>query len=118
MDDVESENIDRYGKNITENKVLFPYGINVNLVEMIGNGTLKIRAYKRGILYETLACGTGATASAGVAHVLGKVKNDLIEVITRGGKIEIEVTENGLYMTGPAVRAFDGVIELSGLSSI
>lgn len=118
VDDVESENIDRYGKNITENKVLFPYGINVDLVELIEGRSLKIRTYERGVFYETLACGTGATASAGVAHVLGKVKNDLIEVITRGGKIEIEVTENGLYMTGPAVRAFDGVIELSGLSSI
>lgn len=113
VDDVESENIDRYGKNITENRELFPYGINVDLVEVIKSKALKIRTYERGVFHETLACGTGATASAGVAH-LGKIKNNLIEVTTHGGEIEIEVTENDLYMTGPAIRIFDGVIDLDG----
>jgi diaminopimelate epimerase len=80
---------------------------------VIKSKALKIRTYERGVFHETLACGTGATASAGVAH-LGKVKNNLIEVVTHGGKIEIEVTENDLYMTGPAVRIFDGVIDLDG----
>jgi len=116
VDDVESENIDRYGRNIAENTALFPDGINVDLVEVIGSGTLKIRTYERGLFYETLACGTGATASAGVAHILRKVKKNLIGVITRGGKLEMEVTENDLYMTGPAVRTFDGVIDLSRLN--
>lgn len=110
VDSVDKEDINKFGKNITENKKLFPYGINVNLVEVIGRDLLKIRTYERGVFYETLACGTGATASAAVASILGKIKGNQIEVIVRGGKIEIEITKNDLYMSGPAMKVFGGVI--------
>jgi len=112
MEDVDKEDIKKFGKNISENKKLFPYGINVNLVEVIGRNRLKIRTYERGVFYETLACGTGATASAAVASILGKIKGNQIEVIVKGGKIEIEITENDLYMTGPAMKVFEGIINI------
>jgi len=112
--DVYKEDINKFGKNISENKNFFPYGINVNLVEVFGINILKIRTYERGVFYETLACGTGATASAAVASILGKIKGNHIEVMVKGGKIEIEIeiTENDLYMTGPAMRVFDGIINI------
>jgi len=112
VEDVDKEDINKYGRNITENKKVFPFGINVNLVEVIGGKALKIRTYERGVFYETLACGTGATASAGVAHILKKVRGNQIEVITKGGKIEIEITKDSLYMVGPATKVFDGTINL------
>jgi len=110
--DVDKEDINKYGKNISENKQLFPYGINTNLMEVIGSDLLKIRTYERGVFYETLACGTGATASAAVASILGKIKGNQIEVDVKGGKIEIEITEDALYMTGPALKVFEGVINI------
>jgi len=112
VDSVDKEDINKFGKNITENKKLFPYGINVNLVEVIGRNILKIRTYERGVFYETLACGTGATASAAVASILGKIKGNQIEVDVKGGKIEIEITEDALYMSGPALKVFEGVINI------
>jgi len=112
VDSVDKEDINKFGKNITENKKLFPYGINVNLVEVIGRNILKIRTYERGVFYETLACGTGATASAAVASILGKIKGNQIEVDVKGGKIEIEITEGALYMSGPALKVFEGVINI------
>lgn len=112
VDSVDKEDINKFGKNITENKKLFPYGINTNLVEVIGSDLLKIRTYERGVFYETLACGTGATASAAVASILGKIKGNHIEVEVKGGKIEIEITEDALYMTGPAMKVFEGVINI------
>ncbi len=112
VDSVDKEDINKFGKNITENKKLFPHGININLVEVIGRNILKIRTYERGVFYETLACGTGATASAAVASILGKIKGNQIEVDVKGGKIEIEITEDALYMTGPALKVFEGVINI------
>jgi len=112
VENVDTEDINKFGKNICENEKLFPYGINVNLVEVNGRNRLKIRTYERGVFHETLACGTGATASAAVAYILGKTKGNQIEVIVKGGKIKIEITETDLYMTGPAMRVFDGVINI------
>lgn len=112
VEDIDKEDIKIYGRNITENKKLFPYGINVNLVEVLGSKVLKIRTYERGVFNETLACGTGATASAGVAYILRKIKGEKIEVIVRGGKIEIEITEDNLYMIGLATKVFDGVVSI------
>lgn len=112
VNSVDKEDINKFGKNITENKKLFPHGININLVEVIGRNILKVRTYERGVFYETLACGTGATASAAVASILGKIKGNKIEVDVKGGKIEIEITEDALYMTGPALKVFEGVINI------
>jgi diaminopimelate epimerase len=112
VEDVDKEDINKFGKNICENKKLFPYGININLVEVNGRNILKIRTYERGVFHETLACGTGATASAAVAYILGKIKGNQIEVDVKGGKIEIEITEGALYMTGLALKVFEGVINI------
>jgi diaminopimelate epimerase len=112
LDDVEKEDIDKYGKNICENKDLFPYGINVDLVQITEENKLKIRTYERGVFAETLACGTGAAASAGVAHVTGKIKARFVEVVFSGGTIQIEIGEDNLYLIGPAVHVFNGHIEV------
>jgi len=112
LGDVEKEDIDKYGRNICENKDLFPYGINVDLVEITGENKLKIRTYERGVFAETLACGTGAAASVGVAYATGKIKARFVEVAFPGGTIQIEIGEDDLYLIGPAVHVFNGHIEV------
>ncbi|MEA3239402.1 MAG: diaminopimelate epimerase [Candidatus Bipolaricaulota bacterium] len=112
LDDIEKEDIDQYGKNICENRELFPYGINVDLVQITGENKLKIRTYERGVFAETLACGTGAAASAGVAYVTGRIKARSVEVALPGGTIQIEIGGDDLYLIGPAVHVFNGHIEV------
>lgn len=108
IDEVEME---RYGKGITGNKAIFPKFINVDLVQVFNNN-LKVRTYERGVFYETLACGTGATAAAGVAKLTGRINQDRIKVITKGGEMVIENRDLHLNMIGPAVFVYQGKLEI------
>ncbi len=90
-------------------------GTNVNFVT-IKNNVINIRTFERGVEDETLACGTGATAAA-VVSALKKRVEPPVEVITRGGKLKINFELNdgkvkNLSLTGPAVRVFNGELEL------
>lgn len=91
-----------------ENNALFPERINTEFVQVINAGTLKMRVWERGS-GETLACGTGSTASLVAAAVNGK-SNDKAKLLLRGGELEIEWDrrDNQVYMTGPAHYVFDG----------
>ncbi len=90
------------------NHPTFPEGANVDFVEEAGDDTLRIRTFERGVEGETFSCGTGATASAAVAHHLGKV-GDTVRVETRGGPLTIRFGET-VTMEGPATTVFAGVI--------
>ncbi|RLE54780.1 MAG: diaminopimelate epimerase [Candidatus Methanomethylicota archaeon] len=112
VEDIDKEDIEKYAKAIAMNKKLFPRGISFNLVQAISEDIIKVRTYERGVWGETLACGTGSTASAAVAYILGRVKNNRIRVKVKGGELTIVVGENTLYMIGPAQKVFVGRIEL------
>ena len=88
----------------------FPNGANVNFVQITGSGSIRIRTFERGVEAETLSCGTGATASAAVAHRLGLV-GDAVEVETVGGPLSIRLGRE-TTMTGPAETVFSGTLEL------
>lgn len=92
------------------NSQFFPNGANVNFVQVTGTDTLAIRTFERGVEWETLSCGTGATASAAVAHKLGKV-GAVVEVQTEGGPLTISLN-NGTTMKGPADLVFSGSLVL------
>ncbi len=87
-----------------------PEGANVNFVEEAGNDTIRIRTFERGVEDETESCGTGATASAAVAHHLGKVGGDTVLVETKGGPLVIRFGGEAVTMEGPAETVFTGVI--------
>lgn len=90
----------KYGR-IIERLPLFPNRTNVNFVEVIGPDRINVRTYERGV-GSTLSCGTGAAASAAVTHIL-KDMNTRIHVETLGGELLVEIEEEGIYLTGPAV---------------
>ncbi len=88
--------------------ISFKNGANVNFVEKIGDDSLRIRTFERGVEEETLSCGTGATASAAIVRRLGHM-GDTIHVETRGGPLTIHFS-NGVKMEGPAVTVYTGLI--------
>jgi diaminopimelate epimerase len=97
----------------------FPEGANVNFVEVAGEDELHIRTFERGVEGETESCGTGATASAAVAHRLGyagepkkEYMGTRIRVVTRGGPLTIHLGSDGTKMEGPATTVFSGTITL------
>ncbi|WP_373838925.1 diaminopimelate epimerase [Methanospirillum sp.] len=88
----------------------FPSGVNVNFVEVTGEDSIKIRTFERGVEGETLSCGTGATASAAIAHRLAKT-GPVVEVETIGGPLTITIN-NGAFMNGPADTVFSGILSI------
>ncbi len=93
-----------------EHHPVFPKRTNTEFIEVIRSDYLKMRVWERGA-GATLACGTGACASL-VAAVLTGRSDRLATVELPGGCLEIEwsAADGRLYMTGPAVRAFEGRI--------
>ena len=91
---------------------VFPKGANVNFVKVKNASEITIRTYERGVEGETLSCGTGAVASAYVAHRSGKT-GDRVVVHTVGGSLRISLAADGeAFMEGAAVRVFDGTVEI------
>ncbi|HIH03931.1 MAG TPA: diaminopimelate epimerase, partial [Methanoregulaceae archaeon] len=88
----------------------FPEGANVNFVQVTGPAAIRVRTFERGVEAETLSCGTGATASAALAHRFGLV-SATVEVETAGGPLTISLGRE-TTMTGPAETVFSGVISL------
>jgi diaminopimelate epimerase len=94
----------------------FPKGVNVGFMQIIDRGHVRLRVFERGA-GETLACGTGACAAVVAGIHLGLL-DQRVEVDARGGQLNIEWDRKGsgalssVLMTGPAVKVFEGVIEL------
>lgn len=95
-----------------------PSGTNVNFVALLRDNFIKVRTYERGVEAETLACGTGASASAYIAYKLGLIKSSEVEVLTKGKEIlrvYIEENENKLYLEGETFFIFEGKLKKDAL---
>lgn len=117
-ENVEEEDVQDIGKNIRYHEVFAPSGTNVDIVEKKNGNSLKVRTYERGVEGETLACGTGAVASALIASKKFELQSP-VQVETRGGevlKVYIEPTNDPLptvYLEGRTKIAFEGrIVEL------
>ncbi len=85
----------------------FPRRVNAEFIQVISPTEFRMRVWERGS-GETLACGTGACASA-VAGVLAGLTERNVLVHLRGGDLQLEWAESGeVFMTGPAVEVFSG----------
>ncbi len=114
VDNLDEFPIKKYGSMI-ENLSIFPNRINTEFVEIVSNKEIKMRVWERGA-GETLACGTGATASVAGAiknnHVLS---NEWIIVHLKGGDLKIywDKNKNSFKMLGEAKIVFSGEIDLT-----
>jgi len=109
-DDVENIPIEVWGPKISEHP-LFPRKTNVEFVQVNDPCHVVMRVWERGA-GETLACGTGACASAVAAIINGKCHRK-IKVSLLGGDLLVEWNDkdNHVYMTGPAEEVFTGKIK-------
>lgn len=107
VEDVKHFPVKKYGEMI-EVEEHFPKRTNVEFAEVVNKHTIKMRVWERGT-GETMACGTGACATA-VAGVLKQYTQRKVSVELLGGNLEIEWNEkdNHIYMTGPATTVFEG----------
>ena len=111
VEDTEKFDVEKYGKVLEVDKA-FPNKTNVEFIQIVDKNHIKMRVWERGA-GETLACGTGACATAVACYLNGKTDRN-VEVELLGGKLYIEWNEknNHIYMTGPAVTVFEGVLEI------
>lgn len=111
IDDVANFDIEKIGP-LFENNELFPKRINTEFARVIDRNTIEMRVYERGS-GETLACGTGACATA-VAAILNGLADTNVTIKLLGGdlKIKWESYDSDVYMDGPATVVFDGEVDI------
>lgn len=110
--DLGSAPVAELGEKI-ESHISFPERVNVGFAERVDESHIKLRVYERGAA-ETLACGTGACAAMVSLRKLGEVADE-VKISLPGGDLTIAWDgddSHPVWMTGPAVMVFDGVIEL------
>ena len=83
--DVEAVDVESLGKRYRWDKEFAPVGANVNFISFM-DGKIKVRTFEKGVEAETLACGTGITASAICAHILGEPG-----LLMEGGSLRYEM---------------------------
>ncbi|MBM4301241.1 MAG: diaminopimelate epimerase [Deltaproteobacteria bacterium] len=118
--DLEAAPVTGWGRAVRFHPLFAPAGTNVNFIRVEGPQTLRIRTYERGVEDETLACGTGAVASALIAARLGQVVSP-VTVHTRGGEaLTVYFTPNGeafteVFLEGDALVVYQGELWIDEL---
>ena len=116
VDDLDKVDVKTLGYGLRHHKEFAPEGANADFVKVVGKNEIKVRTYERGVEDETLACGTGAVASAIIAAEAEKLSPP-ITVQTRGGerlKVYFELIDGNfrnVYLEGKAKLVYEGVME-------
>lgn len=111
MEEIDGLDLEAIGTSFEYHR-RFPERTNTEFIQRIDRGHIRMRVWERGS-GETWACGTGATASAAAAILMGYA-DDTVRVSLKGGDLIITWNRetNHIYMTGPATEVFHGEIEL------
>ena len=105
--------VEHVGREIRHRKEFGPVGVNVNFVEIIAPGEIAVRTFEKGVEGETLACGTGITASAIAAWLSSpyQAQNISFRVHARRHDLTVAFSPSGspssftdVTLTGPAER--------------
>ena len=107
VDRIEDVDFDVLGPEL-ESHAIWPDRANIEFLEVISRSEARMRVWERGT-GETLACGTGACASAVAAALTGRCDRK-VTIHLRGGDLAVEWGEDGhVMMTGGATEVFDGI---------
>ena len=110
VDDITQVNLEREGRFI-ECHPYFKDRTNVEFAQVLADGSVRMRVWERGSGV-TMACGTGACATAVSAITNPRTRKPVL-VRMDGGDVEIDLNEEGhVMMTGPAAIVFEGEIEI------
>jgi diaminopimelate epimerase len=113
VEDVDGVPLEQLGSRI-EHDPLFPARVNVNVAQIMAANHVKLRVWERGV-GETLACGTGACATA-VAALRRRLVSSPVTVSLKGGDLQIVWQEGApVLMSGAATHVFSGEIDLEAL---
>lgn len=127
---IEDHPVYEEGQKIRYSEAFQPGGTNVNFVEVLADNAIYVRTYERGVENETLSCGTGVTAAALAASILGY--KSPVKIGTLGGElmVEFKISQSGnvnspleptnghadlfydIFLVGPAKLVFEGDLEL------
>ena len=111
VDNTKDLDLEKIGPKF-EKHPIFPEQVNTEFVHVIDRHTVDMRVWERGS-GETLACGTGACATA-MACILNHMNDDEVLIHLLGGDLLIRYDRetNHIFMTGPAAEVFSGEIDL------
>jgi diaminopimelate epimerase len=115
--DADQAMVQQLGREIRRHAHFAPKGTNVNFVQQLGPGHIRVRTYERGVEGETLACGTGLTASALISARLLQFSSPVKVQVQGGDELQVSFKQdNGGFsdvrLTGPADFTFEGKIQL------
>ena len=115
VDDVAAIDLSRVGPEL-EHDPLFPERTNVEFAEVRADGTIRLRVWERGTGI-TLACGTGACATA-VAAARRGLTGRSVRIELDGGWLSLDWRDDGIWMAGATAHVFDGVLTAAFLESL
>ena len=118
VDDADKAFLSKHGPEIRYHQDYAPKGTNVNFVQKTGENSIRVRTYERGVEGETLACGTGVTASAIVSHSVLGVQKPVSVLVEGKDTLTVDFKLDGhmvteVFLKGPADFTFAGEIEVA-----
>ena len=123
-DSVDAFDVEGEGRRLRWDPAFAPAGTNVNAVEVVGPGHVRVRTFEKGVEAETLACGTGAVASALAAALGGHLRaadgdRHSVAVEMPGGTLEVgfalaDGRADEVTLAGPAETVYQGTLEWRG----
>lgn len=113
VDDVSTTDVALHGAML-ERHSAFPNRCNIEFAQIVGDGSIRTRVWERGSGI-TMACGTGACATAVAAALTGRAGRSS-SIVMDGGVLDItwSDSDNHVYMTGGAEFVFEGEVGLEG----
>jgi diaminopimelate epimerase len=112
-DDIDRIDVFSLGRAIRYHEAYKPAGTNANFIQILDRQTIRVRTYERGVEGETLACGTGAVASALISAEKGMVESPVNVLVKSGEMLKIHFERKGkgfenVYLEGSAKVVYQG----------
>ncbi|MGF7139377.1 diaminopimelate epimerase [Roseimarinus sediminis] len=122
VDDLHVVDVEIEGRQLRYDARFQPEGCNVNFVKQDGKH-LTVYTYERGVECETLACGTGITASALSSALRDGIDKGSYQISAKGGELEVSFERKGdlftnVWLKGPAELVYEGFIDARGFEEI